>query len=121
MFRIKETYLKYLREIGGDIISSDDPSEIIRRERKKANITQEELGRLLEIRRETVSRIERGYITPTFNFVRKFSRIIAISKILGGAHGLFSTNFLSLYFNMSLRDIRMLMDISLRREVKKWR
>ena len=123
MKRMKELYLMYLREVGGSIICSDNPGETIKKARTQANITQDELGRLLNVRRETISRIECGHIFPTFDFVKKFSQILAAIYVLKDISGSFSSNFLSLYFNLPLKDIQLILDIALRnkKEVRIWR
>ncbi|RLG57977.1 MAG: hypothetical protein DRN88_01835 [Candidatus Hydrothermarchaeota archaeon] len=123
---MREIYLKYLKEIGGSIVSSENPCKAIKKARIRANITQEELGRLLGVRRETISRIECGHIFPTFEFVKNFSRILAVIHVLKTISGTVSSNFLSLYFNLPLKDIRLLLDIALRtsdkkEEVRRWK
>ena len=82
MYDVEEEYCKYLKQLGGRIISSDKPIGEIREARVSMGITQDELGRLMGVRRETISRIETGAINPTFTFINKFCRTITVAKIV---------------------------------------
>lgn len=127
MYGIEKTYMRYMEEIGGKIIASKNPCEAIRKTRVGLRITQEELGKLVSLRRETISRIENGVINPTSDFIRRFAKIIAIAKIIrdmdafgevsrmeGRAISPLTPNLLRLYLNVSLDDLRLISEIGVR-------
>lgn len=127
MYNVEEEYLKYVGNVGGRIISSNNPMLDIRKTRASLGITQEEMGMLVRLRRETISRIENGIINPTFEFVKKFSKIIAAAKVIRDLQALEEVSMLSgksasslppsllrVYFNISLQDLRLLSEISIR-------
>ncbi len=127
MYNVEEEYLKYVGNVGGRIISSGNPMLDIRKTRSALGITQEEMGMLVRLRRETISRIENGIINPTFEFVKKFSKIIAAAKVIrdlqaleevsmlsGKSAGSLPPSLLRVYFNISLQDLRLLSEISIR-------
>jgi transcriptional regulator with XRE-family HTH domain len=82
MYLLEKEYERYIRDIGGSVISSESPNREIKDVRRSMNIRQEDLGTLLGLRRETISRIENGSISPTFGFVRKFSELMALTKVI---------------------------------------
>jgi transcriptional regulator with XRE-family HTH domain len=45
-------------------------------------MSQEELGELMELRRESISRIENGSVTPTLDFVKKFINASALIEAI---------------------------------------
>ncbi len=82
MYLPKKEYERYMRDTGGAVLSSENPSLKIKCIRNSLSIRQEDVGTLLGLRRETVSRIENGSICPTFTFVRKFSELVALAKVM---------------------------------------
>jgi len=70
----------YMKELVGEVILSRNKGKKIKELREALGITQEKIARLLNLRRETISRIESGVITPTLNFVESFCRIMAEIK-----------------------------------------
>ncbi|MEE8400919.1 MAG: helix-turn-helix transcriptional regulator [Candidatus Hydrothermarchaeaceae archaeon] len=82
MYLPKKEYERYMRDTGGAVLSSENPSLKIKCIRNSLSIRQEDVGTLLGLRRETVSRIENGAICPTFTFVRKFSELVALAKVM---------------------------------------
>jgi transcriptional regulator with XRE-family HTH domain len=82
MYLLEREYGGYIRNIGGVVVSSENPNLEIKNVRTSLNIRQEDLGVLLGLRRETISRIENGSISPTFAFVRKFSELMALAKVI---------------------------------------
>ncbi len=82
MYLLEKEYGGYVRDIGGGVVSSENPNLKIKNVRTSLNIRQEDLGLLLGLRRETISRIENGSIGPTFAFVRKFSERMALTKVI---------------------------------------
>lgn len=45
-------------------------------------MSQEEFGELMDLRRESISRIETGSVTPTFDFARKFINAMALIEAI---------------------------------------
>lgn len=82
MYLLEKEYERYIKDIGGAVVSSENPNSEIKNVRTFLNIRQEDLGILLGLRRETISRIENGSISPTFAFVRKFSELMALTKVI---------------------------------------
>lgn len=80
MYDVKNSMQDYMHKIGTELLFADKNSERIKVIREDLGITQEKISRLLNLRRETVSRIENGSINPTVSFLRNFSRIIAEIK-----------------------------------------
>ena len=70
------------KEVAGEIILDPVPGEVIKRYRTRYDMSQEELGVLMELRRESISRLENGSVTPTFDFVRNFITAIAIIEVI---------------------------------------
>jgi DNA-binding XRE family transcriptional regulator len=127
MYNFEKEFKRYVQEIGGRIISSNNPSRDIRETRINLGITQADMGALMNLRRETISRIENGYITPTFEFVKKFSRTIAAAKIIRDLQALEEVSFikgkrpmvitptlLRLYLKMPLEDLKLISDIGIK-------
>ena len=70
------------KEMAGDIILTDNAGEIVREYRKRYGMSQDELGELMELRRESISRIENGAVTPTFDFVKNFIKTMALIEAI---------------------------------------
>jgi len=72
----------YERDIAGEIILSQEPGDVIREYRTRYGMSQEELGELMDLRRESISRLENGSVTPTFDFVKSFISGVAIIEAI---------------------------------------
>lgn len=70
------------REIAGEIVLSHEPGDVIRVYRMRYGMSQEELGGMMDLRRESISRIENGSVTPTFDFVRGFIMTVAVIEAI---------------------------------------
>jgi predicted transcriptional regulator len=70
------------KDISGEIILSKEPGEVIREYRTRYEMSQEELGELMELRRESISRLENGTVTPTFGFLKSFITAIALIEAI---------------------------------------
>lgn len=127
MYRVEEEYERYFKEIGGRIICSKEPCSDIRETRDSLGITQEELGELMSLRRETISRIENGSINPTFEFVQKFSKTVALAKIVRDLHALdevlmmegggvasLSPTLLRLHLKASVQDLKLISELGIK-------
>ncbi len=70
------------KDIAGEIIMSQEPGEVIREYRTRYEMSQQELGELMELRRESISRLENGSVTPTFGFMKSFISAVAIIEAI---------------------------------------
>lgn len=122
MYKMQEDFTRYVTEIGGKIISSSNQREDIRKTRVTFGITQKEMGELVGVRRETISRIENGSISPTAEFIRKFARIIALARVVRDMQamrevqgvGSLSPNLLRGYFDISAQEFELISKIGIR-------
>jgi len=126
IYSLEEEYTRYIQDIGGALTRSENPSMSIKKTRMGLGATQEEVSRLMDLRRETISRIETGIISPTFEFVKKFSRFMAAAKIVRDLNALeeasvldgrsfsFSPAILRACFNMSAGDFQLITSIGTR-------
>lgn len=74
--------VSFEKDAAGDIFLSQEHGEVICEYRKRYGMSQEELGELMELRRESISRIENGSVTPTFEFVKKFISAMALIEAI---------------------------------------
>jgi predicted transcriptional regulator len=127
MYKVEEEYERYTRQIGGMMVSSNDPSSDIKKTRMSLGITQKELGALMNLRRETISRIENGAICPTFDFIKRFSKMIAATKVIRDLRALEEVyimegknisipppSILRIYFKVSLQELKLISDIGIK-------
>lgn len=118
--RFKES----VQEIGGEIVASEVPGRTIKELRESMGVTQEEIGKLLGLRRETISRMENGNISPSFTSLKNFSRSIAAlrairelfaredaSLIKKEELNLLRPNFLRIYLNLPDQDVKLLYNL----------
>ncbi len=77
-----EWLTSFEREIAGEITLSQEPGDVIKEYRTRYGMSQEELGYIMDLRRESISRIENGSVTPTFDFVRGFIMTVAIIEAI---------------------------------------
>ncbi|MBU2559413.1 helix-turn-helix transcriptional regulator [archaeon] len=82
MYLLEKEYERYIKDVGGAVVASTKPNQKIKDIRRSMNIRQEDLGTLMSLRRETISRIENGSISPTFAFLSKFSKLMALTKVI---------------------------------------
>ncbi|OKY79219.1 MAG: putative transcriptional regulator [Candidatus Methanohalarchaeum thermophilum] len=73
---------KKAEEIAGSIILSNSPGKVIKKFREKVGITQKELSDLIDVARETISRVENDKLKPNYKFIKKFINIIILSKAI---------------------------------------
>lgn len=124
MYLLEKEYERYIKDIGGAVVSSENPNLEIKNIRTSLSIRQEDLGTLLGLRRETISRIENGSICPTFVFIRKFSELMALAKVirdlealheiktLGGDIDLSNLRLLFFRLNVSPDDLILISKLS---------
>lgn len=74
-----EWLVSFEKEVASEIVLNQDTGEVIHEYRVRYGMSQEQLGALMNLRRESISRIENGSVTPTLGFIKKF--ISAVSLI----------------------------------------
>ena len=79
---IPDWLISFQKEIAGAIFLNHDTGEVICEYRKRYGMSQEEFGELMDLRRESISRIENGSVTPTFDFVKKFINAMALIEAI---------------------------------------
>lgn len=122
MYHVEEEFERYVKGFGGRIVSSNNPSLVIKKERSSFGITQEEMAGLMGLRRETISRIENGVINPTLDFVIRFSRNMGATKVVRQlmAHSelsgedAFNPNVLRLCFNMPRDHLEKISELGIK-------
>ena len=72
--------LERAKAISGEIVNAPDRGTIIQDYRGKMDLTQEDLSHIMRLRRETISRIEHGKVTPTLTFIHTFSGIVTLME-----------------------------------------
>ncbi|VVB87754.1 Helix-turn-helix [uncultured archaeon] len=77
-----EWLVSFEKDAASEIILNQETGEVIREYRTRYGMSQEELGELMDLRRESISRIENGSVTPTFDFVKKFIRSMALIETI---------------------------------------
>ena len=79
---IPEWLVSFQKDAASEIVLDNDPGMVIREYRKRYGMSQEELGELMGLRRESISRIENGSVTPTFDFVKNFIKTAALIEAI---------------------------------------
>ncbi len=79
---IPEWLISFEKETAGEILMAANSGEVIREYRKRYGMSQEELGGLMELRRESILRIESGSVTPTLDFVKTFIKAAALIEAI---------------------------------------
>jgi predicted transcriptional regulator len=74
--------VSFQKEIAGAILLTQNPGDVIFDYRKRYDMSQQEFGELMGLRRESISRIETGSVTPTFDFARKFINAAALIEAI---------------------------------------
>lgn len=77
-----EWLVSFQKDVAGEILLNQYPGIAIREYRKRYDMSQEELGELMNLRRESISRIENKSVTPTFDFVKKFINAVALIEAI---------------------------------------
>lgn len=77
-----EWLISFEKDVAGAILLDQEPGNVIHEYRRRYGMSQEELGELMELRRESISRIENGSVTPTFDFVKKFINAMALIEAI---------------------------------------
>lgn len=75
---IPDWLISYEKEVAVDLFLASNPGDVIRDYRKRYDMSQEELGILMRLRRESISRIENGSVTPTLEFIKTFIKAATV-------------------------------------------
>lgn len=75
-----EWMLEKAKDISGEIVNSEDRGSVIQTYRNAMDLTQGELSHIMRLRRETISRIEHGKVTPTLRFIHTFSGVATLME-----------------------------------------
>ena len=70
--------VSFQKDVAVAIVLGQDTGEVICEYRKRYGMSQEDFGELMGLRRESISRIETGSVTPTFDFAKKFINAMAL-------------------------------------------
>lgn len=84
-FYLPKWLKKYAKEVAGTIILSEKPGRSVKEYRKKTGLTQKEMSQILDLTRESISRIENEKMKPNYDFVRKITEIISLSEAIRSA------------------------------------
>lgn len=82
MLYTPEWLVSFQKDAASALLLNQEPGAVVREYRKRYGMSQEELGELMELRRESISRIENGSVTPTLDFVRKFINAAALIEAI---------------------------------------
>jgi len=74
--------VSFQKDVAVAIILGQDTGEVICEYRKRYGMSQEDFGKLMGLRRESISRIETGSVTPTFDFAKKFINAMALIEAI---------------------------------------
>lgn len=77
-----EWLVSFEKDAAGAILLDQDSGRVMREYRKRYGMSQEELGELMELRRESISRIENGSVTATLDFVKRFINAMALIEAI---------------------------------------
>ncbi|MDP2766861.1 MAG: helix-turn-helix transcriptional regulator [Candidatus Methanoperedens sp.] len=77
-----EWLVSFEKEVASEIILNQDTGEVIREYRTRYGMSQEQLGALVNLRRESISRIENGSVTPALGFIKKFINAVSLIEAI---------------------------------------
>ncbi len=77
-----EWLVSFEKDAAGEILMASDSGQVIREYRKRYGMSQEELGELMGLRRESILRIESGSVTPTLDFVKTFIKAASLIEVI---------------------------------------
>lgn len=67
-------------ELAGRLVTTDSPGQIVKELRERYGFTQEWLAGLLDMRRESLSRVESGRVNLSLPFVQRFTKIMVLAR-----------------------------------------
>ncbi|MGQ0534915.1 MAG: helix-turn-helix transcriptional regulator [Methanobacteriota archaeon] len=69
----------FITDLASRLLLSTEPGREVKALRDRYGFTQESLAGLVQIRRESLSRIESGHVQPSTQFLQRFSRIMTLA------------------------------------------
>ncbi len=79
---VPDWLVSFEKDVAGEVLLGQSPGEVICEYRTRYGMSQEQLGALMNLRRESISRIENGRVTPTFDFVKKFINAVSLIEAI---------------------------------------
>lgn len=67
-------------ELAGKLVVMDNPGQEVKALRERYRFTQDWLAKLMDLRRESLSRIESGHVTPSVGFIQRFTKIVTLAR-----------------------------------------
>jgi len=77
---LPSTLREFQTELAGRLVLHDEPGAEVKILRERYGFTQEFLGRLVGLRRESLSRIESNAVGLSLDFVQRFARVMTLAK-----------------------------------------
>ena len=120
MYIVEKYFKDYVRELGLKIFLSKNVGYELKNIRKQLGLTQKDVADFMDLRRETISRIENGSINPTFDYIKKFVIFIALVKVFRDLSALeemgifLSPNVLRVSFNISVCDLEKASELGMK-------
>lgn len=67
-------------ELAGKLAVAESPGQEVKGLRERYGFTQEWLAPLLELRRESLSRIESNHVSLSLSFIQRFTRVMTLAR-----------------------------------------
>lgn len=71
---------EFQTELAGRLALHDAPGGEVKALRERYGFTQDWLAPLLDLRRESLSRVESGHVALTIKFIQRFTRIVTLAR-----------------------------------------
>ncbi len=120
MYIVENHFKDYIRELSLKIFLSKNIGLELKNIRRQLGLTQKDVAEFMNLRRETISRIENGGINPTFDYIKRFVIFIALVKIFRDISALeemgvyLSPNVLRVSFNISIADLEKASELGMK-------
>ncbi len=120
MYIVENHFKDYIRELSLKIFLSKNIGLELKNIRRQLGLTQKDVAEFMNLRRETISRIENGSINPTFDYIKRFVIFIALVKIFRDISALeemgvyLSPNVLRVSFNISIADLEKASELGMK-------
>lgn len=77
---LPEDLEEFRTELAGQLILEDEPGDRVKQLRNRFGFTQKWLAEALDMRRESLSRVESGHVDVSPRFVREFTRVMTLAR-----------------------------------------
>lgn len=67
-------------ELAGRLATMESPGHEIKGLRERYGFTQEWLSGVLQMRRESLSRVESGHVSLSLNFIQRFTKVMTLAR-----------------------------------------